>query len=342
MSVSLKDIICASAHCVLECEIYKKIMLSYYDNLISIDLDEIIKKYNNGDYSVLDNQRVDWFMKLSSEMETNLISLIKELCAAMTLHKYKALINMTIHFYKRKGNYNERKILYENLTCGDIIKALDIAEDIINNRKVYEVLSYLLRNRNLYGQIKERKCFFAYVKDNPDDMSKFLEAIRDKKVELRCIRMDYSRYSRKDVGTEAEIALSELIDSPFLKDGLYFQGMTDLEEYIEGNFIVQYRIKKSFVEEPSSDEEEIIRKEQFVRNRMEFDSDSDEAGFILKDNFGIQITRRELINLGINPDRIGWRPIRIERRFKNPANEFKLFGANCIDAGKCLVKMAKL
>ena len=220
MSVSLKDIICASAHCVLECEIYKKIMLSYYDNLISIDLDEIIKKYNNGDYSVLDNQRVDWFMKLSSEMETNLISLIKELCAAMTLHKYKALINMTIHFYKRKGNYNERKILYENLTCGDIIKALDIAEDIINNRKVYEVLSYLLRNRNLYGQIKERKCFFAYVKDNPDDMSKFLDAVKNKKTDIRCIRMDNSRYSRKDVGTEAEIALSELIDSPFLKDGL--------------------------------------------------------------------------------------------------------------------------
>lgn len=342
MSVSLKDIICASAHCVLECEIYKKIMLSYYDNLISIDLDEIIKKYNNGDYSVLGNQRVDWFMKLSSEMEINLDSLIKELCAAMTLHKYKALINMTIHFYKRKGNYNERKILYENLTCGDIIKALDIAEDIVNSRKVYEVLRYLLMNSNLYGQIMERKQFFAYVKDNPDDMKKFLDAVKNKKTDIRCIRMDNSRYSRKDVGTAAEIALSELIDSPFLKDGIYFQGMTDLEEYIEGNFIIQFGIKKSFVEEPSSDEEEIIRKEQFTRNRMEFDSDSDEAGFILKDNFGIQITRRELINLGINPDRIGWKPIRIEKRFKNPVSKFKLFGANCIDAGICLVKMAKL
>lgn len=342
MSVSLKDIICASAHCVLECEIYRKIMLSYYDNLISVDLGEIIKKYNNGDYSVLDNQRVDWFMKLSSKLEINPDSLIRELCAAMTLHKYKALINMTIHFYNRKGNYNERKILYGNLTCGDIIKALDIAEDIVNSRKVYEVLSYLLRNSNLYGQIKERKQFFTYVKDNPDDMKKFLDAVKNKKTDIRCIRMDNSRYSRKDVGTEAEIALSELIDSPFFKDGLYFQGMTGLEEYIEGNFIAQYRIKKSFVEEPSSDEEEMIRKEQFARNRMEFDSDSDEAGFILKNNFGIQITRRELINLGINPDRIGWKPIRIERRLKNPVNEFKWFGANCIDAGRCLVKIAKL
>lgn len=342
MRASLKDVICASARCVLKNEMYKNILLSYYDNLISVDLDEIIKKYNNGDYSVLDNRRISLFMELSSKLEINPDSLIKELCAAMTLHKYKALINMTIHFYKRKGNYNERKILYENLTWGDIIKALDIAEDIVNSRKVYEVLSYLLRNSNLYGQIKERKRFFAYVKDNPNDMSKFLEAIRDKKAELRCIRMDYSRYSRKDIGTEAEIALSELIDSPFLKDGLYFQGMTDLEEYIEGNFIVQYRIKKSFVEEPSSDEEEMIRKEQFARNRMEFDSDSDEAGFILKDNFGIQITRRELINLGINPDRIGWKPIRIEKRFKNPVSDFKWFGANCIDAGRCLVKIAKL
>ena len=329
MSVSLKDIICASAHCVLECEIYRKIMLSYYDNLISVDLGEIIKKYNNGDYSVLDNQRVDWFMKLSSKLEINPDSLIKELCAAMTLHKYKALINMTIHFYNRKGNYNERKILYGNLTCGDIIKALDIAEDIVNSRKVYEVLSYLLRNSNLYGQIKERKQFFAYVKDNPDDMKKFLDAVKNKKTDIRCIRMDNSRYSRKDVGTEAEIALSELIDSPFLKDGLYFQGMISSEEYIEGN-------------EPSSDEQKRIREEQFKRNRMEFDSDSDEAGFILKDNFGIQITRRELINLGFNPYRIGWKPIRIERRLKNPVSEFKWFGANCIDAGRCLVKIAKL
>jgi len=329
MSVSLKDIICASAHCVLECDIYRKIMLSYYDNLISVDLGEIIKKYNNGDYSVLDNQRVDWFMKLSSKLEINPDSLIKELCAAMTLHKYKALINMTIHFYNRKGNYNERKILYGNLTCGDIIKALDIAEDIVNSRKVYEVLSYLLRNSNLYGQIKERKQFFAYVKDNPDDMKKFLDAVKNKKTDIRCIRMDNSRYSRKDVGTEAEIALSELIDSPFLKDGLYFQGMISSEEYIEGN-------------EPSSDEQKRIKEEQFKRNRMEFDSDSDEAGFILKDNFGIQITRRELINLGFNPDRIGWKPIRIERRLKNPVSEFKWFGANCIDAGRCLVKIAKL
>ena len=342
MRAGLKNVICKSARCVLKNVMYKNILLSYYDNLISVDLDEIIKKYNNGDYSVLDNQRVDWFMKLSSEMEINLDSLIKELCAAMTLHKYKALINMIIHFYKRKGNYNERKIFYENLTCGDIIKALDIAEDIVNSRKVYEVLSYLLRNSNLNGQIKERKQFFTYVKDNPDDMKKFLDAVKNKKTDIRCIRMDNSRYSRKDVGTEAEIALSELIDSPFSKDGLYFQGMTDLEEYIEGNFIIQYEIKKSFVEEPSSDEEEIIRKEQFARNRMEFDSDSDEAGFILKDNFGIQITRRELINLGINPDRIGWKPIRIEKRFKNPVSEFKWFGANCIDAGKCLVKMARL
>ena len=329
MSVSLKDIICASAHCVLECDIYRKIMLSYYDNLISVDLDEIIKKYNNGDYSVLDNRRISLFMELSSKLEINPDSLIKELCAAMTLHKYKALINMTIHFYNRKGNYNERKILYGNLTCGDIIKALDIAEDIVNSRKVYEVLSYLLRNSNLYGQIKERKQFFAYVKDNPDDMKKFLDAVKNKKTDIRCIRMDNSRYSRKDVGTEAEIALSELIDSPFLKDGLYFQGMISSEEYIEGN-------------EPSSDEQKRIKEEQFKRNRMEFDSDSDEAGFILKDNFGIQITRRELINLGFNPDRIGWKPIRIERRLKNPVSEFKWFGANCIDAGRCLVKIAKL
>ena len=78
------------------------------------------------------------------------------------------------------------------------------------------------------------------------------------------------------------------------------------------------------------------------RNRIEFASDANELGFVLKNDLGFKITKRELIQLGIDPDRIGWESLRIKKGYGNPINCFKYYGASYIDMGKCLVKIVKL
>ena len=354
MKRNKKEWITWAVLCVLKCEFYKKILNLYYDNLIFIDLDEIIKKYNDGDYKALYDEDVDRFIKEAERLDTNPKKLIEELCSSIFLLKQKNYILREISILKNKGEYDENQLFYEDnnrnikISYKEINKALVIANDIYNYRKVYEVLYYLLKNYRLCEQIKEKRRFFEYYENNPDDKNKFLEVVSGKDNKLGCISMGPSSKFSNEIGTEAEMALSELIGSPFTKDGFYDPDDMIVPEYWHsvhaygGLYQEPYDIVKEFVTDISSSEQEKIRSEQFRRNRIEFASDANELGFVLKNDLGFKITKRELIQLGIDPDRIGWESLRIKKGYGNPINCFKYYGASYIDMGKCLVKIVKL
>ena len=86
----------------------------------------------------------------------------------------------------------------------------------------------------------------------------------------------------------------------------------DISRKIGKPFEIHGWSTREFHEGITDNHKQLIRTEQFERNRMEFAAGSNELGFIGGNNSAVIISQRELIEKGINPLRVNWQPLRID------------------------------
>ena len=275
-------------------DILKNYYLGNYDDLLTMDIMKEINDYNNGDYSVLNGEKVEKFLELIMS-PTDLIDRIID---AKILLAKKYLFEQRVNELKEQFDYDDGEYFYDDwiqregvnylkVTYGDVWKAMDRAEDFINRLDLYKLLRFSLKYYNLSEKIKERQELFNTLIEHLDWCIELRKTIEDGDKHLGLVKEE----DKLMVVSQTELDISKLIGLPFGTHNWF------LKEFHEGI---------------TDNHKQLIITEQFERNRMEFAAGSDELGFISGNNSAVIISQRELIENGINPLRVNWQPLRID------------------------------
>ena len=303
------------AHKYLRKNEMEKIMSGYYDALISIKIDNVVKEFNKGNYEVLDSEDT---VKFLTDMvkPTDILELIYQ---AENFINQKGKLDTIVSNLKDRFNYNPDDAFYTSrnnaakddiYTYKDIYDSIEFAKKFVNDKKVYQLLRYLYKYYNLVDIIKQRKQLMKVVKDSSDTRNVLLEkmAKADKKVGI--IKVDDSKYGTRIVaGNQAEMEFSDVVGEPFTPD-------MDEEGYWYGHYDDYYmpprKVVKTFHGEgDTNNHKKMIEAENRKRFLIEYDDDIFEKGFIKNGDFAIIISKQELLRYGINPDRVNWKPLKI-------------------------------
>ena len=275
-------------------DIFKNYYAGNYDDLLTMDIMKEINDYNDENHSVLNGEVVEKFSKLIMSPT----DLIERIIDAKILLTKKYLFEQRVNELKELFEYDDDAYFYDSyvgehgigflkVTYGDVWKAMEKAEDFINSKKVYKLLRFSLKYYNLSEKIKERKELFNILSKNLDWCVELRKTIEDGDKHLGLVKEN----DKIMVVSQTELDISRKIGKPFKIHGWstreFYEGITD-------------------------NHKQLIRTEQFERNRMEFAAGSDELGFIGGNNSAVIISQRELIEKGINPLRVNWQPLRID------------------------------
>ena len=288
-----------------------------YDYLLNINTREIIKRFNSGDYSILDSDECSLFVntKISSNQIVSVILSLKNLL------KYKndflrlveeKKTNMTYNHdeyidtaYRRYYDRYETKITYANIE-----KAFEIAERIMSNDKIYRILNFLLKNEALIPQLQERQKLFDLLLNNVDGTKSLLELIQTNDNDIGIITVDSSDNGRKVVvGTKKDMAISDILGYPF-------EANKDEPGYDYGPYGDYWMPPKKVVKTFYGDGETATHKKMIEEERQRRSTLSryggNECGYIMNKGVALLITRSELIKNGIDPARVGWKPLALK------------------------------
>lgn len=307
-------------------DIFKNYYAGNYDDLLTMDIMKEINDYNNENHSVLNGEVVEKFSKLIMSP----IDLIDRIIDAKVLLANKFLFEQRVNELKELFEYDDDAYFYDSyvgepgigflkVTYGDVWKAMEKAEDFINSKKVYKLLRFSLKYYNLSEKIKERKELFNILSEHLDSCVELRKTIEDGDKHLGLAKEN----DKIMVVSQTELDISRKIGKPFKIHGWstreFYEGITD-------------------------NHKQLIRTEQFERNRMEFAAGSDELGFIGGNGRAILISQRELIEKGINPLGVEWQPLSISFKpysFKElyKRRYYKYFSVK--EIGQSLVSMLK-
>lgn len=295
-----------------------------YDFLLKMDMESIIQKFNNGDFSVLNTPEIERFL----ELEIKPIDLIKFILSA------KALLQMKKDFYRDVESqqdgmvYNpnasyyrdrHRYITSDEVSYTDVDKIFKLAERMLSTDKIYSLLNFLLKYENLKSSIATRRRLLYVMKKNPSGTEKLYQVLNQYDSNVGIVKIVENGEIRVSIGTKHDMAISELISHPFPAD-------CDEPGYDYGPhddfYHPAHKVTKEFIENGvTPNHKKAIEEEKRYRARLS-QSTIDTEGFILYKEYAIIISSLELTKLGIDPKRVGWQPLSLKTQ---PQNLFKIF-----------------
>lgn len=294
-------------------KLLEKILNGYFDEIISLDIVTTVKKYNAGDTSVLDDEKVISFVN-NGEYATELCSLI---LALKRMISYKDAFLKTIEDKKNGMIYNPKDIYYEdrdyygrNVTYQEVLDAILIAEKVLNNNKIYQILNYYLKHESLIDEIRARITVHRSQRIVSNKREKFLDALRVPDGDVGIIRVDDTEKGvQVYAGTRKDMIISDLIGRPFTED-------MDREGYDYGPYGDYYmpprKVTKTFHEGGETAlHKKMIKDERTRRANLALTS-TEEQGFIICSECAIIVSRKELTDAGIDPESIGWKPLSLK------------------------------
>lgn len=293
-----------------------------YDYLLSIDMESIIRRFNAGDYSVLDSEEVEKFLGT----DIRAIDLINYILKAKSLLQYKNDFYSEVERLQDGMVYNPKDVYYTDrysynrgtLTYFQTDLAFRLAERFVNDRRIYGLLKFLLRYESLKDEIETRKTLLKTMKQNPEGTEQIHRVLDQYDPNVGIVKIVEDGKVTVKVGTKHDMEISDLIGKPFLAD-------CDEPGYEYGPYGDRYhaphKVEKKFYEKgTTTNHQKLIEAEKRYRVRLS-QSTIDEDGFIIAGNKAIVISSSELTKLGIDPKSVGWKPLKLS---VNPQSLFKL------------------
>jgi len=260
-------------------EILKKIELGEYDGVLNIDFDAIKNNLEKG--IITDSERE--FIKIESQLDyfkaLSLYYYIKDICALD----------------------NER------------------GEKLLQNKKILKIIDFYVNNTELFKRIKERINVLETIKTKPEKSEELKKTIVLEDNAMGIIVANDSSIGSVDdspkktyhAGTKKELTLSNLIGKPFL-------GESYRPEQTYGVYVLGHERKLSFIpiESVTLENKQKIQKREtklkLLKIKLRLNpSKFDKIGYVGSGEYYTLISETELIEAGIIPSEVDWKPLAI-------------------------------
>ncbi len=299
-----------------------QVLSGNYDYLLNLNMEEILERFNNGEYDVLDNETLQKFLNeflnasqlLSAIVQAKALVQYKNHFLADVQQQKDGMVYDQERIYKSVNSYRERRCTY-----ADIEDAFMMAERFLSDNRIYQLLRFFLRYESLIPEIKLRNQLFRTMKSNPEK-TQLLSRVLDKcDYKVGIIKIVIDEEGDKTivvrVGTKHDMEISNLIGMPFVAD-------LEKEGYSYGPYCDWYspakKITKEFYEEGTTpNHQKMIQAEKEHRAKLGSLTTQDIDGFIIAEGYAIIISNQELIRCGIDPMRVGWKPLQLKARQKS-------------------------
>lgn len=298
---------------VMNSDFVKKLRNGELDKILSIDMKSIIKKYNDGDTSVLGDEGLSVF--LSSNY--CIYYIIQDLVNMKRLLSYKPSVLAEIKRQKDNMTYSptdsffsERYNGEDAITYAKVLEAFELAESILKDKKTYQFLNFFLKYDSLRDEIRERQLVLECNGVQSQTRDKLLDLLRTPDFEVGIVRVaDTENGVTVHAGTKKDMEVSDLIGLPFTAD-------MDREGYDYGPhgdyYMPPRKVEKTFHTEELTDlHKRMIIQEKAKRLSLRLPA-ADEVGYIICGSEAIQVSLGALCRAGIDPKSIGWKPLRLE------------------------------
>ncbi len=304
---------------ILDSSFIKKLENNEFDKIISLDMEDIVKKYNDGLTMVLEDEDLQEFLADSSSA----YFMVQELTELRRLLSYKAALLEDIRKQKDKMTYspddafveasyirNSVVTYSEVLTYAEVLRVFELAERILSDKKTYQILNFYLKNESLKGDIKDRQLVEKCIIVPSETRSKILGAlIFDIDYEVGIIKVnDTQEGVSVHAGTKKDMELSEIIGLPFESD-------MDCKGYSFGPHGDYYReprkVEKSFHTENLTPLHKRMIIQEKAKRLLQRLTAKDEEGFIIYGDEAMKVSYKFLCDAGIDPKSIGWKPLNL-------------------------------
>ena len=298
------------ASSILRSTAIKKILNGEFDKALSLDVESIVKQYNTGDISILFSEELQAFLKDDNNYSYDLFESITLIHTFLPCRK---AFNKDVQEKKDEINYVPRDYYYEDcyrsMSYEKVQQAFDITDLVLKDRKIYRLLRFYLKYENVFKEMRERIKLYKMQEKQNDARNKFLKILETTDDEVGIVKVnDTENGISVFAGTKKEMMISDIVGKPFTRN-----------MFIEGHYYGHYddyymptrRVIKSFHQSDLTElhKKMIIKKKNHLKHLSL--SKNDEMGYILCDNFSIIISRLKLTKSGIDPDTIGWKPLKL-------------------------------
>lgn len=282
-----------------------------YDFLLNMDMVSIIEKFNSGQYDVINSEDIDKFLSLNIKP----IDLINCILYAKSLLQYKETFRQDVISQQDGMTYNPKRIYHirggyssTDFTYSQLEETFEQAEELLSEGKVYAILRFLLKYESLITDISNIKRLFKTMKDNPERIEELYRVLNQYDPNVGIIKIVENGSVTVKVGTKHDMEISDLIGMPYPADcdepgydygphGDYYHGPHKVtKQFFEGGTTPNHR--------------KMIEEEKRSRIRLS-QTTTEQEGFIVSNGYAIIIANTELTKLGINPQSVGWRPLRL-------------------------------
>ena len=302
----MKDTISRLARDVYFSNFAEDLLNGEFDKIITIDMDKVVARFNAGDYSVLDDEQVKLFLRKGAQTPsfTELLLNISELL------RYKNVVMKDIQEKKNNFSYRSSDEYNHSAVYGTIVDAIEMAETILKSEKLYQTLRFYLRYESLIKDMTDRRAAIYGAEKNAEKREKLLEVLKKEDHQFGIVKVfDTENGDYIAAGTRRDMEMSEIIGAPFPAN-MY------RESYDYGPhgdyFMPEKRVSKMFYEPETALHQAMVKSEKLKRKALSLPR-KNEQGFIKnKSGSTILISRKELIDGGVIPETVGWKPLRLE------------------------------
>lgn len=293
-----------------------------YNYLLDIDVESIIQKFNSGNYSVLDSVEADFLL----DIDITAIELVTCILNAKSLLQNKNDFYSEVEKLQDGMVYNPESIYYTDrysygrgtLTYERVDSMFRLAEGFVSSKRTYALLKFLLTYESLIPQLRTRKQLLETMKNNPDGIEQLHSTLDKYDKDVGIVKIVEDGNVSIGVGTRHDMEISDLIGKPFPADcdepGYDYGPHGDWHHE-------PHKVEKEFYQHGTTpNHARMIEQERLHRSRLS-QSTRDEDGFIMAGGRGIIISSLELTRLGIDPQSVGWTPLRLTVQ---PESLFKL------------------
>ncbi len=313
----MKERIADLAYSASHSSILDKLRNGEYQFVFNLDMKSIIKRFNKGDYSVLDSEDIDMFIRTGSQARV----LVNYVISLRRLLSYKKDFYFEVLRKKTAMTYNPSDIYAHvnyycpvDVTYGQVENGIKMAEGLLKDKRIYQILNFYLKYESIIKELEERKNAVASMDHTSETKSEFFELLKVKDDDIGIVRVEDNEKGVKIfAGTRRDMRMSDLIGKPYLAD-------RDEPGYDYGPhgdyYMPPKKTTKTFHKEDLTPVHmTMIKAEKIKRSRLALVK-SEELGYIKGKHGIIVITKKELAEAGICPDEVGWKSLRLETKPK--------------------------
>lgn len=282
-----------------------------FDYLLEIDFDEVVREFNNGNVDTLKSASIQKFID----------STITAKSLAIAIVRAKALLSCKSNFFseveRRKDGmvYNSKEQYcrlryypYDEYTYEEMEKMFTMTERFLSS-KTYAILRILLKYESLRSQLSERKELFETLDSNGEKTEVLRSVLNSSDTNVGVIKIVEDGEIRVRIGTKQDIVISDLIGMPYPADcdkpGYHYGSHDDFYQ-------PPHKVTKEFIENGvTPNHSKLIEKEKSYRIKLRKHFTRSVTGYILSNGCAIIIKNTDLLKNGIDPKRVGWKPLKL-------------------------------